>query len=96
MPVDLLTVGVVATSLKQDEHRLAIHPAQVPVINAAFTPSEDEIAEARAIVAAFAESPEAGTLQIDRRMIDRPHLRLAQRLLGIALLAAGTVLIVRD
>lgn len=63
---------------------LAIHPAQVPVINAAFTPSEEELEEARRIVAAFSQSPDAGTLQIDRRMIDRPHLKLAQRLLGIA------------
>jgi citrate lyase subunit beta / citryl-CoA lyase len=62
---------------------LAIHPAQVAVINAAFTPSEAELAEARAIVAAFAQQPDAGALQIDRRMIDRPHLKLAQRLLGI-------------
>lgn len=63
---------------------LAIHPAQVPIINAAFTPSEEELAEARAIVAAFSANPSAGALQIDRRMIDRPHLKLAQRLLGIA------------
>ncbi len=63
---------------------LAIHPAQVPIINAAFTPSEEELAEARAIVAAFSANPSAGALQIDRRMIDRPHLMLAQRLLGIA------------
>lgn len=62
---------------------LAIHPAQVPVINAAFTPTEAELEEARAIVAAFAGNPDAGTLQIDRRMIDRPHLMLAQRMLGI-------------
>lgn len=62
---------------------LAIHPAQVPVINEAFTPTEAELEEARAIVAAFAGSPDAGTLQIDRRMIDRPHLMLAQRMLGI-------------
>ncbi len=62
---------------------LAIHPAQVPIINAAFTPSEEELAEARAIVSAFQAAPDAGTLQIDRRMIDRPHLKLAQRLLGI-------------
>jgi citrate lyase subunit beta / citryl-CoA lyase len=62
---------------------LAIHPAQVPIINAAFTPSEDELAEARAIVAAFQAQPDAGTLQIDRRMIDRPHLKLAQRVLGL-------------
>ncbi len=63
---------------------LAIHPAQVPIINAAFSPSEAELAEARAIVAAFAANPDAGALQIEGRMIDRPHLRLAQRVLGIA------------
>lgn len=62
---------------------LAIHPAQVPIINAAFTPGEAELAEARAIVNAFAASPGAGTLQIDGRMIDRPHLLLAQRMLGL-------------
>ena len=62
---------------------LAIHPAQVPVINAAFAPSEAELADARAVVAAFDANPEAGTLQIDRRMIDQPHLALARRLLGI-------------
>ena len=62
---------------------LAIHPAQIPVINAAFSPSEEELEEARAIVAAFSANPGAGALSIDRRMIDRPHLKLAQRLLGI-------------
>lgn len=62
---------------------LAIHPAQVPVINQAFTPSEEELAEARAIVDAFTANPAAGALQIDGRMIDRPHLVLAQRLLGL-------------
>ncbi len=62
---------------------LAIHPAQVPVINAAFSPSEDELAEARAVVAAFAANPDAGALQINGRMIDRPHVRLAERVLGI-------------
>ena len=62
---------------------LAIHPGQVPVINAAFAPSDEELADARAIVDAFAANPDAGTLQIDRRMIDQPHLKLAKRLLGI-------------
>ena len=62
---------------------LAIHPAQIEIINAAFTPSEDELAEARAIVAAFKQNPGVGTLQIDRRMIDRPHYKLALRVLGI-------------
>lgn len=62
---------------------LAIHPGQVPLINTAFEPSSAELAEAEAIIAAFAANPGAGTLQIEGRMIDRPHLRLARRLLGI-------------
>ena len=61
---------------------LAIHPAQVEVINRAFTPTEGEIAEARAIVAAFAANPDAGVLQIDGRMVDQPHLEQARRLLA--------------
>jgi citrate lyase subunit beta/citryl-CoA lyase len=63
---------------------MAIHPAQVPVINAAFTPSEAEIAHARAVVAAFESSPGAGALSLDGRMIDRPHLVQAQRILAAA------------
>jgi citrate lyase subunit beta/citryl-CoA lyase len=63
---------------------MAIHPAQVPVINAAFTPSEAEVAHARAIVAAFADNPGAGALSLDGRMIDRPHLVQAQRILAAA------------
>ena len=63
---------------------LAIHPAQVAPINAAFTPSAEEIAHARAIVEAFAENPTAGALQLNGAMIDRPHLALAQRLLAEA------------
>jgi citrate lyase subunit beta/citryl-CoA lyase len=60
---------------------LAIHPGQVPVINAAFTPGEAEIAHARAIVAAFSANPGAGALQLDGKMIDQPHLEQARRLL---------------
>jgi citrate lyase subunit beta/citryl-CoA lyase len=62
---------------------MAIHPAQIDVINAAFTPSDSEIAHARAVVQAFAASPDAGVLQLDGRMIDKPHLVQAQRLLGL-------------
>jgi citrate lyase subunit beta/citryl-CoA lyase len=61
---------------------LAIHPSQVSVINAAFTPSDAEIAHARAIVAAFEANPGAGALSLDGRMIDRPHLVQAQRILS--------------
>jgi citrate lyase subunit beta/citryl-CoA lyase len=63
---------------------MAIHPAQVAVINDAFTPSEDEVAHARAVVEAFAASPGAGALSLDGRMIDRPHLVQAQRVLAAA------------
>ncbi len=63
---------------------LAIHPAQVPVINAAFTPSEEELDEARAIIAAFDANPGAGTVGLNGAMLDRPHLALAQALLASA------------
>jgi citrate lyase subunit beta/citryl-CoA lyase len=63
---------------------LAIHPAQVAPINAAFSPSAEELAHARAIVAAFAANPGAGTIGLDGAMLDRPHLVLAQRLLAEA------------
>ena len=62
--------------------RLAIHPAQVPVINEVFTPSPAQIDKAKAIVAAFAAQPGAGTVGIDGKMYDRPHLVRAQALLA--------------
>ncbi|MGQ0589739.1 MAG: HpcH/HpaI aldolase/citrate lyase family protein [Sphingosinicella sp.] len=61
---------------------MAIHPDQIPAINAAFTPSEAEVAHARAVVAAFEASPGAGALSLDGRMIDRPHLVQARRMLA--------------
>jgi citrate lyase subunit beta/citryl-CoA lyase len=63
---------------------MAIHPAQVGVINEAFTPSEAEVAHARAVIAAFEASPGAGALSLDGRMVDRPHLVQAQRTLAAA------------
>ena len=63
---------------------MAIHPAQVPVINAAFTPDAEAIARARRIVDAFAADPEAGALQLDGHMIDLPHLKQARRVLALA------------
>jgi citrate lyase subunit beta/citryl-CoA lyase len=62
--------------------RLAIHPAQVPVINEVFTPTADQIAKANAMIAAFAAQPGAGTIGIDGKMYDRPHLARAQALLA--------------
>ena len=62
--------------------RLAIHPAQVPVINEVFTPAPEQIEKAKAIVAAFAAQPGAGTVGIAGKMYDRPHLLRAQALLA--------------
>jgi citrate lyase subunit beta / citryl-CoA lyase len=61
--------------------KLAIHPAQVPVINAAFTPSNDDVRHAEEIVAAFEAHPDAGVLSVDGKMVDRPHLLQARRVL---------------
>ena len=55
---------------------------QFASINAAFTPSEEEIAHARAIVQAFADNPGQGTIALNGNMLDRPHLALAERLLA--------------
>jgi citrate lyase subunit beta/citryl-CoA lyase len=61
--------------------KLAIHPAQVPIINAAFTPSKAEVRHAEAIVAAFEAHPDAGVLSVGGKMVDRPHLMQARRVL---------------
>jgi citrate lyase subunit beta / citryl-CoA lyase len=63
---------------------LALHPAQVPVINRAFTPDAQAVAHARRIVAAFAAAPGSGALQVDGRMVDAPHLKQARRILAQA------------
>ena len=63
---------------------MAIHPAQVAVINAAFSPSDAEVAHARAVVDLFAANPGAGALQLDGKMVDAPHLKAAERLLALA------------
>ncbi len=62
--------------------KIAIHPAQVAIINEVFTPSAAAIAHAQAIVGAFAARPDAGTIGIDGVMFDRPHLARAERLLA--------------
>jgi citrate lyase subunit beta/citryl-CoA lyase len=62
---------------------LAIHPDQVSVINAAFTPSPDEVAHAEKVLAAFGANPGAGTVGLDGAMLDMPHLKRAQALLAM-------------
>ncbi|GAC1455943.1 MAG: CoA ester lyase [Steroidobacteraceae bacterium] len=64
--------------------KLAIHPDQVPAINAAFAPTALECAQARRIVAAFAAAGGAGVASLDGQMIDRPHFIQAQRILAAA------------
>jgi citrate lyase subunit beta/citryl-CoA lyase len=63
---------------------MAVHPDQVAVINAAFTPAAAEVDLARRIVQAFEASPQAGALSLDGKMIDRPHLVQARRILAAA------------
>jgi len=63
---------------------MAIHPSQVEAINRGFSPSEAEIAHARAIVALFAAHPGVGALKLDGKMVDRPHLKQAEALLARA------------
>ena len=81
---DLDALRARAEKVRRDGFRgmLAIHPAQVDVINAAFTPGPEEIAEAREIVAVFAANPGVGAIGHNGGMLDRPHLSRAQALLA--------------
>jgi len=81
---DLARLRERAGKVRRDGYRgmLAIHPAQVDVINAAFTPSDEELAEAQEIVDLFAAHPGAGTIGHKGAMLDRPHLARAQALLA--------------
>ena len=63
--------------------RIAIHPAQVDIINQCFSPSPEEVDFARRVVDLFAANPDAGTLGLDGKMLDIPHLKQAQRTLAI-------------
>jgi citrate lyase subunit beta/citryl-CoA lyase len=65
--------------------KMAIHPAQLAAINEAFSTSAEERGWAEQVIAAFAANPDAGTLALDGKMIDKPHLVLARRLLGLPL-----------
>ncbi len=62
--------------------KMAIHPAQIEIINEIFTPSSGSIAKARAIVAAFEAAPNAGVIGLDGEMLDLPNLKQARRLLA--------------
>jgi citrate lyase subunit beta / citryl-CoA lyase len=69
--------------------KVAIHPGQVDIINDAFTPGEEEVRFARAVLAAFQENPGKGTVGLNGRMLDRPHYVQARRLLEMVDSLAG-------
>ena len=69
--------------------KLAIHPDQIAAINAAFAPTGAELEHAQRVVAAFAAAPAAGVVNLDGRMLDRPHLLQAQRILAVVERARG-------
>jgi citrate lyase subunit beta/citryl-CoA lyase len=81
---DLDGLRAEATAARRDGFwaKMAIHPAQVPVINEVFTPTPEAIARARAILAAFEAAPGAGVVALDGEMLDRPHQLRAERLLA--------------
>ncbi len=93
-PIDAVYVDIKNSSgLKQEceqaaamgfTAKLTIHPDQIETVNNAFTPSEEEIAAARALVQAFAENSDRGAFLFDGQMVDIPHLKKAQRLLVTA------------
>ena len=62
--------------------KIAIHPDQVEIIHEVFTPSAQEVDWARRVVATFESNPDAGVLTLDGKMLDKPHLVLARRLLA--------------
>ena len=64
--------------------KIAIHPNQVATINDAFTPSAEEIEHAQAVIDLFAGNPDAGTLSLDGKMLDKPHLTQAERVVAFA------------
>ena len=64
--------------------KLAIHPAQVEAINRAFTPTEDELAWSRRVVEVFEKNPGLGTVGLDGKMLDMPHLKQALRIVAMA------------
>jgi citrate lyase subunit beta/citryl-CoA lyase len=64
--------------------KICIHPDQVPGVNAGYAPDEQELRHARAVVAAFARASGAGAVQLDGKMLDKPHLTQAQRIIALA------------
>lgn len=83
---DLDYVAAEARAARRDgfSAKAVIHPNHVDPVNAAFQPTQQEIAWARSVVRAFAENPSKGVVQIDGKMIDKPHERAARNILAMA------------
>ena len=83
---DLDHVAAEARAARRDGFaaKAVIHPSHVEIVNAAFTPTESEVAWARQVVDAFRSAPEAGVVTIDGKMIDKPHERAALKILAAA------------
>lgn len=77
-------IGAEAREARRDGFagKAVIHPNHVDAVNAAFTPTADELSWARRIIEAFAADPAAGVVKIDDKMIDKPHLRAAERIVA--------------
>ena len=71
--------------------KIAIHPAQVPIINDAFTPSAEEIEYAEKVLAVFEQNPGLGTVGMGGKMLDMPHLKQARNVLSLATEIAARV-----
>ena len=80
---DLAGLEADAREAKRDgfSGKAVIHPKHVEVVNTVFSPTPEELGWARRVVAAFAEGGAVGVMRMDGKMLDQPHLRLAQRLL---------------
>lgn len=83
---DLAGLEAEALAARRDgfSAKMAIHPAQVSVINAVFTPSTEAVARAERIIVLFATNPDQGVIGLDGEMLDRPHVRRAERILAAA------------
>ena len=64
--------------------KIAIHPSQPPIINKAFTPSVEDIDYAKRVVEVFEKNPGVGTIGLDGKMLDMPHLKQARNVLAMA------------
>jgi citrate lyase subunit beta/citryl-CoA lyase len=81
--IDVLRTTLDAARREGFSGGFAIHPAQIDPLNGAFSPSEDDVALAERVIAAFDADPAVGTIGIDGKMYDRPHLIQARKLIAL-------------